>query len=197
MSEEEAPLTDKGKIIVRQSEESLPPRVVLLHWLLALSVFFLFVSSWWMLSLPLPSDTFTYREVPFQLHKNIGITVFIGLIVMMANRFAYLVRQARAQESWLQRMAVWDHLLLYLLLALCCLSGYASSSYSGWATRYWWLIELPLWSAENDELNILFSEIHMISCWALLALMLLHIGAAVYHAFGNDGTIDKIFRLRD
>ena len=49
---------------------------ILCHWLLAVSILFLFVSSWWMLSLPLPSDTIGFRVLPFQLHKNIGITLF-------------------------------------------------------------------------------------------------------------------------
>ena len=48
---------------------------VILHWILAVSIFFLFVSSWWMLGLPLPSKELTFREFPFQLHKNIGITL--------------------------------------------------------------------------------------------------------------------------
>ena len=179
------------------SEKKLPGSVVLLHWLVAASVFFLFASSWWMLSLPLPSDDFTYREFPFQLHKNIGITVFVAVIFMAVRRVTYLLGDINTKEGWLQRLAVWDHLLLYLLLVVCCLSGYMSSSYSGWATSLWWLIDLPLWTAENDELNILFSDIHMFSCWALLVLLLLHIGAAIYHALDNDGAIDRMFRLRD
>tara|TARA_R110002073_G_scaffold267697_2_gene430958 strand:- start:627 stop:1196 length:570 start_codon:yes stop_codon:yes gene_type:complete len=183
--------------LVDSREKNLPSLIVLLHWLVAASVFFLFASSWWMLSLPLPSDEFTYREIPFQLHKNIGITLLVAVIFMASRRVVFLLREIKAQESWLQRLAAWDHLLLYLLLVICCLSGYMSSSYSGWATRFWWLVDLPLWSAENDRLNILFSDIHMFSCWALLVLLMLHIGAAIYHALGNDGAIDKMFRLRD
>jgi len=70
----------------KPESENLPRLVVLLHWLLAASVFFLFISSWWMLSLPLPSEEFTYRELPFQLHKNIGITLFVAVITMTAMR---------------------------------------------------------------------------------------------------------------
>lgn len=53
--------------------EQLPKAKVVMHWLVAIGVFFLFVSSWWMLSLPLPSEDFTYRQLPFQLHKNVGM----------------------------------------------------------------------------------------------------------------------------
>ncbi len=43
--------------------------VVVLHWLLAVSIFFLFISSWWMMGLPLPSEELQFRAFPFQLHK--------------------------------------------------------------------------------------------------------------------------------
>jgi len=149
-----------------------------------------------MLSLPLPSAEFTYRELPFQLHKNIGITLFIAVIAMAAMRVRSLLRLANLHRTWLHRLAVWDHILLYTLLMVCCLSGYMSSSYSGWTTTVWWLVEIPSTTAENDDLNILFSEVHLWSCWALLGLLLLHIGAAIYHGISSDGAIDKIFRLR-
>ena len=180
----------------KPESEILPRLVVLLHWLLAASVFFLFVSSWWMLSLPLPSEEFTYRELPFQLHKNIGITLFVAVITMTAMRVRSLLREASSSQGWLQRLAVADHILLYTLLMVCCLSGYMSSSSSGRTTTVWWLVDIPAWSAENDDLNILFSETHLWSCWVLLGVLLLHIGAAIYHGISNDGAIDKIFRLR-
>lgn len=104
---------------VKPESESLPRLMVLLHWLLAASVFFLFVSSWWMLSLPLPTAELTYRELPFQLHKNIGITLFAAVIAMATMRVRSLLREASAPQGWLQRLAVVDHLLLYTLLTVC------------------------------------------------------------------------------
>ena len=168
---------------------------VVLHWMLAASIFFLFVSSWWMLALPLPSDLFTYRELPFQLHKNVGLTVLLFAIVMFSIRIARRNREALARRSRLQKLADMDHLLLYFLLAACCLSGYLSSSYSGWETRIWWQLSVPAWTGENDALNIFFSDLHMWSCWILLAVISSHIAAALYHACRDDGMINKMFRL--
>lgn len=168
---------------------------MVLHWLLAAAVFFLFVSSWWMLALPLPSDLFTYRELPFQLHKNVGLTLLVFVAVMFSIRIINKDRAALAGRSAMEKLAEIDYLLIYFLLAACCLSGYLSSSYSGWETRFWWLISIPSWTAENDELNIFFSDIHMWSCWALLATISAHIAAAMYHAFNDDGVINKMFRF--
>ena len=77
-----------------------------------------------------------------------------------------------------------------------CLSGYLSSSYSGWGTTLWWLVELPDWGYENDELNELYSEVHLWTCWALLAVILVHISAAVYHTFRQDGIADRMLHLK-
>ncbi len=173
----------------------LPRSKVLMHWLIAASVFFLFISSWWMLSLPLPSDIFTYRQLPFQLHKNVGITVFIIIIAMIAIRIFQKDKLIQEQKSRLEKLAELDHVLTYFLIAACCISGYLSSSYSGWETTFWWLVDLPAWSEENDDLNIFFSDIHLWTCWALLAVIALHVGAALYHVFKNDDVVDKMFRL--
>lgn len=168
---------------------------MVLHWLLAASVFFLFISSWWMLALPLPSDLFTYRELPFQLHKNVGLTLLVFVAAMFSTRIINRDRTVLAGRSRMQKLADLDYMLIYFLLAACCLSGYLSSSYSGWETRFWWLISIPSWTRENDDLNILFSDIHIWSCWALLATISGHIAAAMYHAFRDDGMINKMFRF--
>ncbi|MBT3603479.1 MAG: cytochrome b [Candidatus Latescibacteria bacterium] len=177
------------------SSQPLPKSKIILHWLTAASIIFLFVSSWWMLALPLPSETFTYRQLPFQLHKNIGITVLIMVVAMIAFRIRNKLKKPKLAKGRLERLADLDHTLTYVIVIACCLSGYLSSSYSGWETSWWWLVNLPAWSAENDELNILYSDIHMWTCWALLAVIALHIGAALYHAFRNDDVINKMFRL--
>ncbi len=175
--------------------EQLPKAKVAMHWLVAIGVFFLFVSSWWMLSLPLPSEDFTYRQLPFQLHKNVGITIMVMVVAMIAISIVKKRKKLQIQKSRIERLASLDHLLTYFLIIACCISGYLSSSFSGWETTLWWLVELPAWSEENDDLNIFFSDIHLWTCWALLSVVSVHIGAALYHAFRNDDVIDKMFRL--
>ncbi len=146
-----------------------------------------------MLSLPLPSADFTYRVLPFQLHKNIGMTLLLIVVTMVAIRLVNSSANRSENLDRMQKLAAFDHLIMYFLLTACCITGYLSSSYSGWDTAFWWLLNLLAWAEENDNLNILFSELHMWSCWALLAVIALHIGAAVFHGFANDGLIDKMF----
>lgn len=170
---------------------------VIIHWLLAVSTFFLFISSWWMLSLALPSEELTFREFPFQLHKNLGITlvVLVALLLYVRLKHRPAPETSHTMRPWMHKLAVIDHVFIYLLLFAVCISGYLSSSFSGWDTTLWWLIDLPRWGWEDEELNMLFSDVHLWTSWALLAVVALHVSGALYHAFRNDGLVRRMVRL--
>src|SRR5690606_21318803 len=146
-----------------------------------LSIFFLFISSWWMLGLPLASAEYRFREIPFQLHKNLGITLVAIIIIMLYVRYRHRP-QPRLDEilpSGMARLATFDHIILYVMIFACCVSGYMSSSYSGWSTTLWWVVDLPHWGHENEELNIFWSDIHLWTCWILLAIVAVHISGVL------------------
>lgn len=174
---------------IRRKSNPLSVTLRLSHWAVASSIFYLFVSSWWMLSLPLPSQNTTFRVLPFQLHKNVGITLFL-VVVGMVISFIRRLDTANANSS--EILSKLGHGFVYVLIILCCITGYLSSSYSGWSTELWWLVELPAWAGENDELNELFSDFHLWLCWILLLLLVTHVGAAIYHALNDDGIIERI-----
>lgn len=188
------PSQDNGREPQAPSRQSYSRTAVLMHWILAVSIFFLFASSWWMLALPLPSADFRYREFPFQLHKNIGMTLVVLLGVLLYVRFKHRPAPPAA-KPWVKRLAAIDHVALYVLIFAVCISGYMSSSYSGWGTTLWWAIDLPYWGREDEDLNIFYSDIHLWTCWALLAVIAVHLSGAVYHAFRNDGIVRRMLRL--
>jgi cytochrome b561 len=167
------------------------------HWLSALAVLYLLISSWWMLSLPLPSEHSTFRELPFQLHKNVGITLFLVLLAMLASFTLRSIKEKDGADFKRRLTVKIAHSLMYLVLIVCCLTGYLSSSFSGWGTELWWLLDLPAWAQESDDLNALFSDLHLWSCWLLLLLIAVHIGGALQHSFNSDGVTDSMFRSPD
>ena len=180
----------------------MPPRQfrgrdALMHALIAVCTLFLLVSSWWMMALPLPSKVFTYRAYPFQLHKNVGITMLVFVMVMLYGRIAYL-RATRGPASARPRMPLWavvENILLYGLVVACCLSGYLSSVYSGWTTRLWWLVDLPNWGYDNDQLNDLYADIHTWTTYALVAIIAIHIGTGAYRAFRGERSVRRMLRI--
>lgn len=170
------------------------PTTPLLHVLLGICAFFLLISSWWMMALPLPSKIFTYRAYPFQLHKNVGMTMTVMLLVLLYGRMSYL-RASRASRPPMPTSAIVQSVLLYGLIFACCLSGYLSSVYSGWPTRLWWLVTLPNWGYDNDSLNEFYSEVHIWTTYAVIAIMMFHVGTATYRVFRSDGSTRWMLRL--
>tara|TARA_B110000444_G_scaffold258064_1_gene297968 strand:+ start:1248 stop:1790 length:543 start_codon:yes stop_codon:yes gene_type:complete len=169
---------------------------ILTHWLLAIFIFFLFISSWWMLALPLPSEEYRYRELPFQLHKNLGITLVLMLAILLYSRWKHRPEElsSQAMTLWMHRFAVIGRVALYFTIFACCVSGYLSSAYSGWVTTLWWVVDLPDWAYESEDLNMLYSDIHLWTCWILLALVAVHLSGAIYHAFLQDGVVRRMIR---
>lgn len=169
---------------------------VILHWLMAVSIFFLFISSWWMLGLPLPADGLQFRPFPFQLHKNIGITLIFVVFLLIYVRFKHRPAPvaSTSMKPWMHKLALADHILLYGLILLVCISGYLSSAHTRWDTSVWWLVKLPRIAEANEEMNEFYSFIHLWSAWALLAAIAVHLSGALYHAFRNDGVVRRMLR---
>lgn len=169
---------------------------VILHWLLAVSIFFLFISSWWMMGLPLPSEELRFREFPFQLHKNIGIMLVFVIALLIYVRFKHrpAPEQSSSMKPWMHKLAWIDHVVLYLLILAVCVSGYLSSAHTRWETIVWWLVEIPRIAKADEEMNEFYSEIHLWTAWALLAVIAVHISGALYHAFRNDGIVRRMLR---
>jgi cytochrome b561 len=177
--------------------EGYSKTALILHWFMAVSIFFLFLSSWWMLGLPLASAEYRFREIPFQLHKNLGITLVAVIFIMLYVRYRHRPQPDLDQllPARMSRVAKADHIILYVTILACCVSGYMSSSYSGWGTTLWWVVDLPDWGYENEQLNIFYSDIHLWTCWILLGFVAVHISGALYHAFRNDGVIRRMIHL--
>lgn len=169
---------------------------VILHWLMAVSIFFLFISSWWMMGLPLPSPELQFRAFPFQLHKNIGITLVIVILMLLYIRLRH--RPAPPDESdmqpWMHWMAILAHVMIYGLVLAVCVTGYLSSAHTRWDTVWWWTIEFPRIAEANEDLNEFWGEMHMWTAWALLGIVAVHVSGAIYHAFRNDGIVRRMMR---
>lgn len=169
---------------------------VILHWILAVSIFFLFISSWWMMGLPLPSEELRFREFPFQLHKNIGITLVLLLFILLYVRLKHRPAPVNdtSMKPWMHKLALADHVLLYVIILATCATGYLSSAHTRWDTVYWWLIKFPRIAEANEEMNEFWGELHLWTAWILLAFVAVHISGAVYHAFLNDGIVRRMLR---
>ena len=148
---------------------------VLLHWLSALLVIGMFFLGWYMVDLPRGP----LRGQNFALHKSIGLTIFLLTVLRLGWRLAHppLAYDA-GMTQWRRQVAKTAHRIFYLLLVLQPVSGYLSSSFSGYKTK-WFGIPLPHWGYKNPELNQFFTDIHVGCSLVLLGLIVVHVLGAV------------------
>ena len=161
-----------------------------LHWVMALLVV-------GMLGLGLYMGTLSdgpERSSLIALHKSIGLTLAMLLVLRIAWRSSHRPPAYPAvMPGWQQRLARANAVALYVFLALQPLSGYLSTSFSGYKTR-WFGIPLPNWGWESLPLNAVFNSLHVASSRVLMILICLHLAGVVYHAFvRRDGVVRRMF----
>jgi len=168
---------------------------VTLHWAMTVLILVLFLLGWYMVDLPKGSAERTYF---FGLHKSIGLTVAALLVLRIGWRL-WTPRLAPAEglTRWQRKLSILTHRLLYVFMLLQPLTGYISSSFAGYPTRFWGL-PLPQWAGKDPVLNELFSGVHK-SCSMLLALLVgLHICGALAHLSGrHENVLRRMLPGRD
>jgi cytochrome b561 len=123
-------------------------------------------------------------------HKAVGITVLVLAALRLAWRFTnpvpVLPATTRNYERVLSRIA---HTLLYILLVSMPLSGWMMSSAGGRTVSYFGLFDLPNLVAESEAIGDFFHEFHEIAAVIFVAVIALHLLAALKHHFVDKNDV--------
>lgn len=161
---------------VLRREERYTRTAIGLHWLVAAMVLAMLGIGWYMADLPEGA----LRSGLIQLHKTIGISIFLLMLFRLGWRFMFRPPPLVTPPPWQSKLARLNHGVLYFVLFVQPLSGYLSSSFSGYRTRYFGL-GLPHWGWKDEGLNAIFNTIHQYSARVLALLILLHVFGALTH----------------
>lgn len=162
-----------------------------LHWLMAIMVFALIAVGNYMSGLP---DDAPGRMDLILLHKASGF-VFLWLVLLRIiwSRFKPApALPADFSKKEIGLMKGTKH-LLYLAMFLVPFSGWAMSNFSGYGVKFG-SVAVPLLFEKNKSIAGIFHEIHEIAPWVLLALVVLHITAVIYHKL-EGGNKDILKRM--
>jgi cytochrome b561 len=164
---------------------------IVLHWLIAAAVVGLIGWGWWMQTIPkLPVGP---RVDAFNLHKSIGMTVLLLMLVRIAWRARHRPPPFTPMPRWQARLARAVHLLFYVCLIVQPVSGYLGSAFSGYPVRFFGLV-LPAWAPKNDSLKDALSVVHLVNSWVLVGALALHFAGTVKHALlERDGSLRRIW----
>lgn len=162
-----------------------------LHWLIMLLIAILATVGLIMTDLP---KTPKYFWV-YDLHKSTGLLVLALVLVRIGWRlYAGKPRPLPEVPAWQRRVAGVTHALLYILMLAIPLSGWLYDSASGLRPLRWYgALEVPKLAAPDEGLAEVARDAHEWLFWVLLALVIVHAGAALYHhLFRNDAVLARM-----
>ena len=148
------------------------------HWLMALLIVVVLAIGLYMADMDNSPDKFRL----YGLHKSTGIMVlFLAVFRLgwkLANVAPILPVHMRKIEVFLARCG---HAALYMFMFVMPLTGWIMSSAAGFPVSvYGWFV-LPDLIAPNKEIAQEIKELHELAAWVLMAIVSLHVIAALLH----------------
>lgn len=172
---------------------------IILHWLIAAIILVMIALGLYMVELPkqseLPPGEESVRAFYFLMHKSLGITAALLILIRIIWRLTHKAPALpNTISKWQQRAAGTVQGLLYTAMIGMPLTGYFQSMYSKYDTKFWGIV-LPRVAEADDAMRDKFSEIHEILAFIFIAIILLHIAAAIKHYF-EGSSISKRMSLK-
>jgi cytochrome b561 len=159
---------------------------ILLHWVMAILMIGLLILGLYMVRLPISLEKLKL----FGWHKEYGFLVLALAILRLLWRLSNTT-PALALPMWEKLSARSVHWLFYGFMFALPITGWLITSAAGLPVSFFGLFTLPTVIEPNQELIKIFEDLHQWFAYALIAIMLLHIAAALKHHF-----IDKDDILR-
>lgn len=118
------------------------------------------------------------------LHKSIGASFLIWTILRIITRVATKAPAPLPAPAWQMAIAHLTHLALYVAMLAMPLTGMLMSMYGGRGVSVFGLFEMPMLVGVDADMARLMNAWHTDFVWtAMWLLIVLHIGAALYHQF--------------
>ncbi|MBK0392012.1 cytochrome b [Ramlibacter algicola] len=162
---------------------------IALHWLVALGVLAQVALGWWMLDIP--KEPPGLRAGWFNLHKSIGLTLGLLVLARLAWRARHPAPALAGVAPWQRHASRTVHALLYMCLLVQPLSGLFGSLFTRYPIKYFGMT-LPAWNHEWAAGKEAMAALHLASAWLLMALVALHVAAAVWHLVRRDGIAQRM-----
>ena len=161
-----------------------------LHWLMAILIAGMLALGWYMLSIENDPGSDWY----FTLHKSIGIVVLILAVLRLLWRSGHAPAALPVQvPRWQVKASKLSHWALYGLMFAMPVAGLTGALLSKDGVTFFG-VQLPRLLAPNHDLAELFFSAHAVIAWALVAVISLHVLAALKHLLlDKDGVFQRMW----
>lgn len=168
-----------------------PALTRVLHWVVGAMVLFTIPVGMIMVQDGLARPT---QDMLFILHKNGGVLILLLVTLRIAWRLALPAPALPpTMPSWQVAAAKAVQWTLYGLLLIMAISGYIRVRAGGFPIEGLDALGLPALVPRSDALAEAAKSVHAIARFPLMALILLHIAAAMKHLLARDGVFGHIW----
>ncbi|WP_322891293.1 MULTISPECIES: cytochrome b [unclassified Yoonia] len=173
-----------------QNGYRLPARI--LHWGLALAIIVMLPVGGIMVGDGLDRAT---QNALFILHKNLGVVILLLMVIRLAYRALNPPAPLPAHmPGWQKQAAGATHILLYVMVFFMAITGYVRVTMGGFPIEGLGAIGLHPLLPRNEAIAEIAKSAHFYGRFILLAVLALHIGAALHHALIlRDGVFGRIW----
>jgi len=151
------------------------------HWGLGLAIIGMIAFGYWMNHYAARPDRYFYRSI----HADFGYLV----LLLMALRLIWRAISPRpalpaGTPAWERIAAFVNHGALYLFTFVVAFLGWAQAgAHKPDYASFFGLFRVPQFTSENREVANVYEELHITLAYVLLALIAIHVAAALYHHF--------------
>ena len=181
-----------GGVVVTAAESGrFDQTSIALHWFTVLLIIAQFTSAW--LRKAVDHET-SFAAVILTMHQTTGVlTWIVGLVRLVWRRnFAYLPPFPESMPKLQQSIAKANEYGLYALILVQPITGFGNLLFHGRPFEFF-IWEVPALLAPNAAIRSLFVEAHEFGAKALIALIGLHAGAALFHRLVlRDGVLQRM-----
>ena len=159
------------------------------HWL----IFFLLVAQYAVGSIMPHIGRDTLDEGYVAWHLSIGAAILFVIVPRLLWRIAFPVPLDSAMPRWERLQASVTHWMLYALVLLMTLLGWAAASARGWQVNLFGIVPLPALATKGARWGHEAGDIHTVVVYVLLAFIVLHLAGALFHYFvKGDSVIQRM-----
>ena len=169
---------------------------IVLHWLLAGLIFIQLSIGLDMVGIPKGLDG--KRAFWFTLHKSLGICIAALVVYRLLWRARNGVPEPlNSMRPWEHLLSSTNHFLLYFCMILMPLSGIFGSLFSKYQLNFFG-VPLPKLFDHNISIKEPLSQLHQVTSYLFIFLILIHVLAALKHLFIDcDGVFGRMmFKIK-
>ena len=159
-----------------------------MHWLSAILLFIQIPLGFYLVDLDFGPERLTVEDI----HVTVGLSIFYLVILRLLYKiFNPAPRLEPSVFKGQKFLAKLNHVMLYVTILSITISGILKKLFNGETLT---IIFKKIKIQDNFELGELFYDIHVISNYVLIVLIIIHILAVITHKlFFNDNLLKRMF----